>query len=108
MREVGEDNRFKLFVRTNFNLKNAVILTENFLTMVYRLRYRIRESFWIKFKHHSFFSDTIFWYAYANNIIEISCKIDSGVGNKWHIGNGELDNTVKWPVGNPISKGCLL
>ena len=38
----------------------------------------------------------------------MSCKIDSCVGNKWHIGNGELDNTVKWSVGNPISNGCLL
>ena len=38
----------------------------------------------------------------------MSCKIDSGVGNKWHIGNGELDYTVKWPVGNPISIETLL
>ena len=38
----------------------------------------------------------------------MSCKIDSSVGNKWHIGNGELDYTVKWPVGNPISIGTLL
>ena len=38
----------------------------------------------------------------------MSCKIDSGVGNKWHISNGELDNTVKWSVGNPISNGSLL
>ena len=108
MWKVGENHRFQFLIGTNLDLKYAFVLIEDFLAVMDRLRYYIRESVRLKLQHHSFFLYIVIWDCHANNIIESCREINARIRYERNIGYGELHDTVKCPVGDSVTIWCLL